>query len=410
MQSLGSFKVDHLFLLVGENPLPNYIAAINLLRHQGTVYLVHTTFTQVQAQRLKQLLLQELTATQTVQFISLAEYRSNAYQIRQRIQATVHPLDGSIGMNYTGGTKAMAVHAYRALQDIRPDAIFSYLDPHSLSMRFDHDDQDSVSVRLNTTLSLSQIFRLHGLHWRSGQQPLTAPVQPAAAAALAHCHQDPQLAKAWRDWCDQELRDKAIQNWRWRSENELIQLPPLSLKRVPTPIKSILCQYLDASMEQLSLKITCKGRFNSLRQVCDWLNGIWLEHYVLHQVQQIASTCSIHDSRMSFRIQDPEKPYQSWDKFEFDVAFMREYQLFALSCTTTHYRKLCKQKLFEAFLRARQLGGAEARVGLVCCNSDPQGIKAELEVVTRNRKLAVFGRQDLGDLGQKIKDWIAEND
>lgn len=113
---------------------------------------------------------------------------------------------------------------------------------------------------------------------------------------------------------------------------------------------------------------------------------------------------------MSFRIQDPVRPYQSWDKFEFDVAFMREYQLFALSCTTTHYRGLCKQKLFEASLRARQLGGAEARVGLVCCHHDPQGIKAELEVMTRNRKLAVFGRQDLGNLGQKITNWIAEND
>lgn len=88
---------------------------------------------------------------------------------------------------------------------------------------------------------------------------------------------------------------------------------------------------------------------------------------------------------------------------------MRDYQLFALSCTTTDKHSLCKQKLFEAALRARQLGGAEARVALVCCHDRPELLKAELEIVTRDRKLAVFGRQDLEHLSQKIADWIGQN-
>ncbi|PLZ35119.1 hypothetical protein CBP10_04245, partial [Fischerella thermalis WC558] len=39
------YKVDHLFLLIGENPLPNYVAAQILLKEDGTVYLVHSTDT-----------------------------------------------------------------------------------------------------------------------------------------------------------------------------------------------------------------------------------------------------------------------------------------------------------------------------------------------------------------------------
>lgn len=48
MNTNAEFKkhqVKHLFLLVGENALPNYVAARLLLENNGTVYLVHTTKT-----------------------------------------------------------------------------------------------------------------------------------------------------------------------------------------------------------------------------------------------------------------------------------------------------------------------------------------------------------------------------
>ena len=45
---LDEFKVDYLFLLIGENPLPNYIAARTLLKDKGTVYLVFTNQTKKQ--------------------------------------------------------------------------------------------------------------------------------------------------------------------------------------------------------------------------------------------------------------------------------------------------------------------------------------------------------------------------
>ena len=40
---------------------------------------------------------------------------------------------------------------------------------------------------------------------------------------------------------------------------------------------------------------------------------------------------------------------------------------------------LLKQKLFEAYIRARQVGGEEARVALICCEDDPVRLEAEMK-------------------------------
>ncbi|NHC34314.1 Card1-like endonuclease domain-containing protein [Scytonema millei] len=405
---LEPYQVDRLFLLIGENPLPNWVAAVSLLRDGGTPYLIHTTHTQKQAVYLAHLLNRDVSKIQTAQPICLGDRHANAHHICQRIQALVERLPGRFGLNYTGGTKTMAVHAYRTLQAIQPDAVFSYLDPHKLAICIDSDRDDCLYIPVSVRLSLAQILQLHGLTWKTEQPPIATPTLPQAATALAKLHGNLQLAKTWRNWCHQELRSKARQGNIWQREAELAQLPPLSLQNLPEAFQQVLCQYFDAS-QTISLSIACQGRFKQLRQVCEWLDGTWLEHYVLQQIQAIAPLHGIHESKMSLHIKDPARPYSQWDKFEFDVAFMRDYQLFALSCTTTDKHSLCKQKLFEAALRARQLGGAEARVALVCCHDRPELLKTELEIVTRDQKLAVFGRQDLEHLSQKIADWIGQN-
>lgn len=69
-------------------------------------------------------------------------------------------------------------------------------------------------------------------------------------------------------------------------------------------------------------------------------------------------------------------------------------------------QKVCPER-FEAYTRARQLGGAEARVGLVCIRDDTVSLRSELEEAKRLRNVRVFGRQDLGDLAQKIGEWVS---
>jgi hypothetical protein len=410
-KSLQAYKADRLFLLLGENPLPNCVAAMSLLRDGGCVYLVHTNFTKSQAENLGALLIKDVPNINNVYLLSLGDNQSDGYHIRTSIQAVANELKGRLGMNYTGGTKVMSVHAYRVLSEIQSDAVFSYLDPHRLLMCIDNDYGECIRVRVSPKLSLEQIFRLHGLFWRVEQPPVGEATLPEAASVLAKLHMNCAIAKAWRDWCHRELRRVAKNDTKtqWREEAELEGIGPLSLQGVPEEIKAVLRRHLGASHAQLSLQAAKENGFEQLRNVCEWLDGIWLEHYVLQQIKLISPSCSIHDSKRSFRIQDPVNPHKKWDKFEFDVAFMRDYQLFALSCTTTDKRHLCKQKLIEANLRSRQLGGGEARVALVCCYDWAESLKSELEVETKNRKIAVFGRQDLGLLAPKIAHWVRQN-
>ncbi len=93
--------------------------------------------------------------------------------------------------------------------------------------------------------------------------------------------------------------------------------------------------------------------------------------------------------------------------FEFDVAALRGYQFFGISCTTSQDEDIAKQKLFEAYIRARQLGGDEARVGLVCAYENAH--RFEREVIQKWRakdRIKVFGPQAWPNLAAKLKEWL----
>ncbi|MFM6154425.1 MAG: DUF1887 domain-containing protein, partial [Sphaerospermopsis kisseleviana] len=66
-------------------------------------------------------------------------------------------------------------------------------------------------------------------------------------------------------------------------------------------------------------------------------------------------------------------------------------------------------KLFEAHLRARQLGGDEARVALVCFSDRPEWIKDDMRFAIDDRKIEVFGIDDIENLADGIADWIESN-
>jgi hypothetical protein len=318
----------------------------------------------------------------------------------------------------------MAVHAHRAIFDVRgTDAVYSYLDAKTLEIFIDHPNSDSTHRGVQLTLSLEDLFKLHKYEWEN-KKPLSEPILPDAAAEFVRLYQNEEIAKTWRTWSNthrynnngelkkaKELKDD---EWRWKSEDDLSKLS-LSLRGVHPDIIKVLPQQLDTSETQLSLKLTKDKGFNSCQQVCEWLGGIWLEHYVLQQVKELTKDLQLGESKMSFVI----KKSQTWEKgvFEFDVAFMRSYQLFAISCTTSKDAKECKLKLFEAYTRAKQLGGDEARVALVCCcdndNSKKQHLsrylKSQLEGAVSNPKIAVFLREDLPNLKEKIAKWVKDN-
>lgn len=411
-----NYKVDYLFLLMGENPLPNYVTAHLLLKKGGTPYLVHTTGTETQAKRLKNLLDgdEEQTGFQAAQLISLGKYESDAYHIQDEIRRKIQNLkNGKIGLNYTGGTKAMAVHAYRTvLNQSEADTVFSYLDARRLEMCIDREEGERIRIKVkpeSLAIKLIKLFQMHGLELK--QKPTQEAQLPKLATKFATIFQEESTAKHWFEWFykvfrEQAYKSKANGGGEWKSKTALLELL--------TPLDNLPQDIISAFKEEnfvtddnkLSLRQVEKtGTFQEIKHFCKWLDGLWLEHYVLEQVKNIVDR-QIEDYGLNFEI--PLKGTR--DGFEFDVAFTRGYQLFAISCSTTSNRSLCKSKLFEAYLRARQMGGDEARVALVCCFNEPDTLKAEIVASTNDKKINVFGREHLNNLSEEIANWIDQND
>jgi hypothetical protein len=408
---LDKYAVDHLFLLIGENVLPNYVAVKLLLKKGGTAYLVHTSGTQSQANRLSDVLKSE--GSQSIQLVPLEEYESDAFHI-QRILTPFFPRSGYIGMNYTGGTKAMAVHAYRkVLETYKDDAVFSYLDARRLEMCIDRQDGERIRIKVKPGLldiKLETVFHLHGLRLKS--TPKQTPQLPELANELAKVFYEGENRKVWLSWYYDEFcsrtkkktADGTLGSWIEKDTHlENVIIPCNGL--LPTILESFRnLEFLDADGYLSLQRVKEAAIFEKLKHFCKWLDGVWLEHYVLHQVELVVKEIHIADYGMSFNV-----PLSGTKEgFEFDVALTHGYQLFAISCSTTSDRKLCKSKLFEAYLRAQQMGGSEARVALVCCSNEPDSLKAEIATLVGSSQVQVFGADSLLNLDQKITTWIQE--
>jgi hypothetical protein len=322
MLGTEAHKVDRLFLLVGKNPLPNYVVAKSglLLREGGKPYLVYTTDTKKYAYKLRDKL--GLTAQE---MISLEDSHADAFVIQTRIREKAEKLSGRLGLNYTGGTKAMAVNAYIVIKLIKRDEkpVFSYLDPYSVKLLIDQNNLPPIPKSINLQLKLPDIFDLHTKEF-SLKNCRTVPRLPNLLTFLA------KFSLEWNGWRN---NNKTVKSLLEDNNSET----PIPLNGLPSDIISILKDenLLASSGNELSiLRTREKLGSKSLKETKDWLKGTWLEDFVLFQVSKISSECGA-----SFDISLPGKD----KKFEFDVAFLKGYQLFAFSCTTSSKEARCKQ-------------------------------------------------------------------
>ncbi|MCX8118671.1 MAG: DUF1887 family CARF protein [Desulfobacterota bacterium] len=369
---------ENLFLLVGTNPLPNYVAAKLLLKPGGHIYLFHTDETATVADRLIAALQAEKGRVTKIE-VKEAQGEEIFNKIAEHVKGKQ-----DVGLNYTGGTKTMAVHAYRAVEEYCQGAVFSYLDARTLSMVVDQGDQPSrlFPVGLQVQPTVETLLVLHGYTLK--RPPATDVFGTEIAQTLARIN-----CKNFRSWCDDNLRNGPDTPIRKKGLDDL-SLPNFIDWQGARFLKDLATQWNREVIE-----------------VAKWLDGKWLEHYTLWSLQQIAKDCQIHETAMSITPKERN--------FEFDVVAMRGYQLFAISCTTETKRSLTKQKLFEVFVRARQMGGDEARIGLVCCapkaednpDSNPTAIQKEIEESwDAAGKVRVFGAEHLPNLPDHLRDWF----
>ena len=148
---------------------------------------------------------------------------------------------------------------------------------------------------------------------------------------------------------------------------------------------------------------TTKDQEEDLKQMDAFFNGIWLEYAAYAAFKEVLDKvkCNSGGRRDNFQLFHNVYVRQQGTKradrhFELDVVAVLGYQVVVISCSVTSRISTVKQKAMEAYHRARQLGGAEARAVVLCLATyeDAERVEKELEDETgTERPLQVWGRQ-----------------
>jgi hypothetical protein len=394
--------VDHLFLLIGTNPLPNYVAAKLLARDPATttLWLVHSRDTA----SARDMLEHELREEEFQHFQSVQVDESSPANVRKEVTRCATGLAGLVGLNYTGGTKAMAVHAYRALDAIRELRVqYSYLDARTLTMQLEGHaiptGKTITDVVQRVPVKIEKILALHGLTRLVNQMSRQAR-WPAVVEALIQIYARKDQVEQWLTWRKAHLRKK--------DGNFITDMGTLSTDDLPFESLRVAFR-VEYPLEQEPIpfaRIVALDPFPKADDLPRWLDGTWLEHHVFIQLESLRAQAGLADLALSLNpaLTDGTKP----PEFEFDVAATRGYQLFACSVTTVSNASSCREKLVEALVRAEQLGGSEARVALICYVDNPEQLHRQVSKLFHQSRSRVFGPRHIGKLGEHLADWIAD--
>ncbi len=401
MADFSLYQTDVLFLLVGANPLPNYVAGRLLAKPGATLYLLHSDeekSTHDIADRLKS----ALAACHSDLTISLRGIpRADPRIIHAKMEALLKEVSprADVGLNYTGGTKPMAVHVYHALRQTYPRGCFSYLDAASLAMVIQREGTPTqrVPVGREVKLDFQTLFDLHGYEVGNFRRD---PEHPELYHAITKVCATPQ---GFHEWKGQWHKQKQSKGWL-QSGRPLTNLPTRSEYPHLAPIIEVFERWGEKS-EQISQHLG----LSSLDSCYTWFNGTWLEEYTFECLSKVAKQLAIQTIGIDLKPMPVDRREKERPKnLQLDVAAIVGYQLFAISCIASEQQGgETKKHLFEVFVRARQVGGDEARIGLVCCVPKPADLQAEVEETwDAEGKIRVFGQDQLLDLPAWLEDWF----
>ena len=443
-------KKDHLILLVGGNPLPNLVAARCLAKPKGHIWLLYTAKcgTEPGTEGVKDRLEASLYAYSQKEGLNwtVTPYEvssSNECEITEKVQDLAVQIgsEAQVGVHYTGGTKPMAVHAYRELQKQYPQAVFTYLDPRELVLRVDRQDSDpyplirkdkKIIVPSWLQISLEEMAALHGVVQVPGKAEWAPSDTPGLAAVWqaimkAHAEKDPhnRIRILWRDypiWQIEPPRDEEM-----GVAEAFADFPGVS---------QALVNLCEVNQQPVTLRGVAEiiqpehgKNFQGFKSCSKWFAGVWLEEYAWACVQeavrdpeltQFTGRNLLHmflekiniDGKREQKKAELSKLKRGAEKvdFELDMAFLVGYQLFALSCTSSWKKARGLEHFFEVYVRACQMGGDEARFALVSCSNTPgtweQQLAREWDAAG---KIHVFGANNLPTLTKDLIVWYTES-
>ena len=360
-----------LILTVGTNPLPVWVAWYHLkekLPKPIKVRLVHTKDTVDERDRLKKY-------CQGADFLDpIQTADGDPRTVRNDIRNIANGLSDEttlLHIHYTGGTKVMAVETVAALEAALPDSIYldtSYLDPRKATGPAIVNRAGASWVkdtRKEVNPCLSRIAELNGFE----------------LGPFTHQYWDQGSKSYQKENCPapKELNQDQLD----RGAKSLRGQPGMG-------VDPILLEY---------------GAYNAFKTALDKIstrNASRKNYKLFHNVYVRRARAT--DQRV--------RP------FELDVVAVLGYQIVVVSCTRDSGldqikdsdSAQIKKKGMEAIIRARQLGGDEARA-IVLCRAHPNNaklIEEELkdEMGSASEPLQVWGRNTWQSLSTYLEQYL----
>lgn len=395
IHQLHQFQTDVLILIVGANPLPNFVAAQLLTRFGAQVYLLHTggeRSTMGIADRLQE---QVAKVRSDLHLHKVEIDKVDGNQIAAQTTALVKkiPENRTFGLHYTGGTKPMAVHSYDAAHKLRPDGIYSYLDPELLSLVIAKPGTPMQRIFVGQTINVD-LETLYALHNYTVEKTGTPGVPQPLVDALIQISREKKPFEQWHQWL-RTLGDRST----------VPALPSIDEYPYLAPVIEAFDMMCGGAANPPAVAHILGETGGDLKRCSIIVSGEWLEAHTWQSLESANQTLNLADLAANVTLRKSTRPRT----VELDVLAMSGYQLHAISCMATQSTNQAKQHLTEAYVRARQLGGDEARFGLVCLVQTPQALQMEVEeALGEPNKVRVFGWPHLQDLAAHLEAWIRE--
>ena len=448
-----------LILTVGTNPLPVWVAWYHLkekLQPPIKVRLVHTAGTVDEKKRLE-LYFEGASFLDPIQ--TSAGDPNTVYNDIRRILRDSLTETADLHVHYTGGTKVMGVETVSAieaqLRDNQDGPLqTSYLDPRGESgpTIVSRDGTLVSDTRQNVDLEFNRIALLNGFtlgpfehkywdgkNWKTEFCPGTLPdslsqeqLEAGVTVLSAVCDDS-----KWKDF--RELFSNRDSEWNrifsskhgnfsYPQQGGTFNLPSNAdscwqediLPKLNPVYPHCRWNTIAGELSYPSGRCASEDQRSDLEQMHKFFNGIWLEYGAYVAFKDALERIKENSDRRNYKLfhnvyarRDDSTRGSEVKVFELDVVAVLGYQIVVVSCTVGSRQEMIKQKGMEAILRARQLGGDEARA-IVLCSTDQ--ISAELienelkdEMGSASEPLQVWGRNRWRELSEEFLEYLSND-
>lgn len=350
-----------LICLIGSNPLPNYIVTKYLLIDKtkrkndcdkipvpDKVIFLHSEDTKDVAENIIKL---DEKFESIIHKIPLSKNERSKEKISGLLKDELDKEKkiSSIHLNYTGGTKPMAVHSYDTVckyaESKNIKLITSDLDPKEYRIQINGDGKypSNSDLRKFVPLEIEQLLELHGMKFENQNDD-----------KLNSKELNINLEKFKKNYIEMIEKNKR--------KNELKELSEKLKKGIRN--KNIIEK--DKSEFEKTFDKLCENelgeRYSDMKQLkymVEFASGHWLEEYIQDKLIKVKDKYNLSEAKRSV-----EASYNK-RKCELDVVLNRGYEMHLFTCTTSQKIQTVKGKAFEGMYRASQLGGDQAKTIIV---------------------------------------------